>query len=69
MLAEIGGDYKYISADAQSDPQKQITDVEGLIARGISALILLPQDSDGIVGALGRAIDEGIPVIAYDIPN
>ena len=68
MLKEIGGDYKYISADAQSDPQKQISDIEGLITRGISALILLPQDSDGIVGALGRAIDEGIPVIAYDIP-
>ena len=67
-LAKLGDEYVYISADAQSDPMKQISDVEGLLARGISALILLPQDSDGIVGALGKVVDEGIPVIAYDIP-
>jgi len=67
-LAKLGDEYEYISADAQSDPQKQISDIEGLLTRGISALILLPQDSDGIVGALGRVVDEGIPVIAYDIP-
>ena len=32
---------KYISADAQSSPQKQLTDIESLIAQGANALIVL----------------------------
>ena len=36
---------KYISADAQSSPQKQLTDIESLIAQGANALIVLAQDS------------------------
>ena len=34
---------KYISADAQSSPQKQLTDIESLIAQGANALIVLAQ--------------------------
>jgi D-xylose transport system substrate-binding protein len=34
----------YVSADAQADPQKQLTDVESLLAGGCNALILLAQD-------------------------
>ena len=30
--------YTYVSADAQADPQKQLTDVESLLARGCDAL-------------------------------
>ena len=30
-LAKLGDEYVYISADAQSDPMKQISDVEGLL--------------------------------------
>ena len=33
--------YTYVSADAQADPQKQLTDVENLIAGGCDALIVL----------------------------
>lgn len=57
---------KYISADAQSSVQKQLTDVESLIAQGISALIVLAQDSFAIAPAVQRAVDESIPVIGYD---
>ena len=32
--------YEYVGADAQADPQKQLTDIEGLIARGVDALII-----------------------------
>ena len=39
---------KYISADAQSSPQKQLTDIEGLISQGANALIVLAQDSSAI---------------------
>lgn len=62
---EANGD-KYISADAQSSSEKQLADVESLIARGANALIVLAQDAATIVPAIGRANAEGIPVVGYD---
>lgn len=60
--------FAYLSADAQSDPQKQLTDVESLLAAGVDALIILAQDSQAIIPAIDRAKAEGVPVIAYDAP-
>jgi D-xylose transport system substrate-binding protein len=57
---------KYLSADAQSSAQKQLTDVESLIAQGVNVLIVLAQDSFAIAPAVQRAIDEGIALIGYD---
>jgi D-xylose transport system substrate-binding protein len=57
---------KYISADAQSDPTKQLNDVESLIAGGAKALIVLAQDAKAIEPAITAALNEGIPVIGYD---
>src|SRR3712207_7366527 len=34
----------YVSADAQSSPAKQLTDIESLISRGAKALIVLAQE-------------------------
>jgi len=56
----------YISADAQSSNEKQIADIEGLIARGASALIVLAQDASAVVPAVDKAKAEGIPVVGYD---
>jgi D-xylose transport system substrate-binding protein len=57
---------RYVSADAQSSPEKQAADIESLIARGVDALILLPQDAQALVPAVRAAQREGIPVLAYD---
>ena len=57
---------KYISADAQASPTKQLTDVESLISKGANVLIILAKDSEAILPAVKKASDEGIPVIAYD---
>ena len=56
----------YISADAGSSVEQQITDVENLISQGAQALIILAQDGTAIKPAVQSAIDQGIPVIAYD---
>jgi D-xylose transport system substrate-binding protein len=56
----------YVSADAQSSPAKQLTDVESLIARGAKALIVLAQDAEAIRPAIEKAVAEGIPVVGYD---
>jgi D-xylose transport system substrate-binding protein len=63
-VAAAGG--KYISADAQSSAQKQLADIESLIAQGANALIVLAQDSSAIAPAVQKAVDEGIPVVGYD---
>lgn len=64
MLEKLGA--KYISADAQASPEKQISDVENLIARGAEALIILAYDNEAVVPAIDKAAAEGIPVVGYD---
>jgi len=56
----------YISADAQSSPAKQLTDIESLVSKGAKALIVLAQDSEAIRPAVENAAAEGIPVVGYD---
>ncbi len=56
----------YVSADAGGSPEKQLADVDGLIAKGAKALIVLAMDKDAIVPALAKAKQRNIPVIAYD---
>jgi D-xylose transport system substrate-binding protein len=62
---EADGD-KYISADAQSSAEKQLSDIESLISQGANALIVLAQDSSAIGPAIQKATDEGIPIVGYD---
>jgi D-xylose transport system substrate-binding protein len=63
-IEKAGG--TYVSADAQSNPGKQLTDIESLITKGANALIVLAQDSDAIRPAIEKATQEGIPVVGYD---
>jgi len=63
-IEKAGG--TYLSADAQSSPAKQLTDVESLIARGAKALIVLAQDAQAIRPAVEKAVNEGIAVVGYD---
>src|SRR5262245_21079127 len=63
-LAAAGA--KYVSADAQGSNEKQLADVEALIAKGAKALIILAQDADAIGPAVAKAKEAKIPVIAYD---
>lgn len=62
---EAGG-CSYISSDAGSSEEQQITDVENLIADGANVVIILAQNTQAIKPAVEAATAEGIPVIAYD---
>ncbi|MCR5881754.1 D-xylose ABC transporter substrate-binding protein [Rhizobacter sp. J219] len=64
QLAKSGA--TYVSADAGGSPEKQLADVDGLIAKGAKALIILAMDKDAIVPALAKAKQRNIPVVAYD---
>ena len=63
-IEDAGG--TYISTDAGSSAEQQIADVEQLIAQGADALIILAQDGTAIKPAVASALEQGIPVIAYD---
>ena len=64
QLAKAGA--SYVSADAGGSPEKQIGDIDSLIAKGAKALIVLAMDKDAIQTALAKAKARNIPVIAYD---
>ena len=63
-LEELGAEY--ISTDAGSSAEQQLTDVENLISQGADALIILAQDGQAIIPAVESAADQGIPVVGYD---
>ena len=52
--------------DAGDDASRQANDVEDLISKGISVLIVNPVDSDAIASSVKEAIGKGIKVIAVD---
>jgi len=62
---EAGGG-SYISADAGSSEEQQITDVENLISQGADVVIILAQNVEAVRPAVTSALEQGIPVIGYD---
>src|SRR5206468_1181679 len=64
QLEKLGA--KYISADAGGSPEKQLADIDGLMAKGAKALIILAMDKDAILPAVTKASRQKIPVVAYD---
>ncbi len=54
-----------IIADAGGDVNKQVADIESLIARGVDALLVAPGSEVALNGALEKAYDAGIPVIIF----
>ncbi len=64
QLAKSGD--TYISADAAGSPEKQLADIDGLIAKGAQVLVILAMDKDAILPAINKAVQRKIPVIAYD---
>jgi D-xylose transport system substrate-binding protein len=63
-IAKGGG--KYISNDAKSSAETQASNVDNLISQGAKVLIVLAQDGTAIKPAVAKAIQNGVPVIAYD---
>jgi len=55
-----------IVVDAGDDPAKQTNDIDDLISKNISVLIVNPVDSDAVAPAVEDAIAAGIKVISVD---
>ena len=63
-VAELDGEL--LTSDARSSSSQQASDIEGLLSRGIDVLMIVAWDSEAILPSVQRAVDEGIPVIAYE---
>ena len=62
---EAGGG-TYVDNDAKLSPETQASNVEALIAAGVKVIVINAQDPVAILPSVQKAIDAGIPVIAYD---
>lgn len=52
--------------DASDDATKQVSDIEDLVSKNVSVLIVNPVDSDAVTGAVKAAIAKGVRVISVD---
>ncbi|NKQ35628.1 MAG: ribose ABC transporter substrate-binding protein RbsB [Chloroflexi bacterium] len=55
-----------VVVDAQDDPAQEATNMEDLIQRGVSAILVNPTDADAIVPSIQKANQAGIPVFTID---
>jgi len=53
---------KYIAVDGESDPSKQVGQVENFIAQKVDLIIVDPIEADGVAPAIDAANAAGIPV-------
>ena len=60
-------DWEYLSTDAGASAEKQSADIETLVSRGVTALLIVPYSTDAVKPAAQMALANGIPTIGYDI--
>lgn len=56
----------YVSYDGNNDAATQLSQVETMIADGVDAIILNPQDADACVACVEVAEEAGIPIIGVN---
>jgi inositol transport system substrate-binding protein len=60
------GDIDLLTADGQRSSPKQTADIEAAITKGVSGIIISPNDVDALAPALQEAVDAKIPVVTFD---
>ena len=56
---------KTLYTDAQGDPQKAISDFNGLVAQGVDAIITFPDAAKALLPAVKKATAAGVVVVPY----
>ncbi len=65
--AELG--LEMVTLDAQDNNERQASQIEDLISRGVDVLIINPVDSDAVATSVVQANEAGIPVITVTRPS
>jgi ABC-type sugar transport system substrate-binding protein len=63
---ELG--FQLVETVADNDVNKQLSQIEDMIAQGVDAIIVDPIDSKAILSAVDAANEAGIPIILFDRP-
>ncbi len=63
-----GYTFLLVTAGEQTAVSTQVNQVEDLIAKKVTGIILNPMDGNAVVPVLGKARDAGIPVVIVDSP-
>src|SRR5688572_13941509 len=58
--------FELVITDAQGQTSKQVSDVEDLVSRGVSAIFLAPREKNGLEPAMQAAKEAKIPIILVD---
>jgi ribose transport system substrate-binding protein len=66
-MAEAEGLDVLPTVNANSDTQKQITDINNLLNQGVRGLVVTPLDSAAIVAGLNQAERKNVPVVSVDV--
>ena len=54
-------------ADGQGDTQKAIADIQGMVAKGVDALVVFPDAGEAILPALRTAYEAGVVTVPYRV--
>ena len=58
-------DYQY--ADGQGDTQKAISDIQGMVAKGVNAIVVFPDAGPAMLPALRSAYKAGVVTVPYRV--
>ena len=58
---------KYIYTDGQGNTQKAISDIKGLVAQGVNALVVFPDAGKAILPSLREAYKAGVVTVPYRV--
>lgn len=61
---KLGAEVIAVSSDG--DATKQVADIENLIAQGVDVIVIIPKDGDSLAPVIAQAVEDEIPVMAYD---
>ena len=54
-------------ADGQGDTQKAISDIQGMVSRGVDALVVFPDAGEAMLPALRSAYEAGVVTVPYRV--
>ncbi|KZK97763.1 D-ribose-binding periplasmic protein precursor [Pseudovibrio sp. Ad5] len=61
---ELG--YKIVVLDSQNDPAKELANVEDVLSKNVSILLINPTDSDAVSSSIRAANHKNVPVVTLD---
>lgn len=58
---------EFLYADGQGDTQKAIADIQGMVAKGVDALVVFPDAGEAMLPALRSAFEAGVVTVPYRV--